>query len=510
MHAGGFQSARELLGQGRGLLGGVHALLQRRPGRLPALQPLGGLLVLFLGGARFPFQVGPFAADLGAALFGALRRAEGSQGLAQALLDVGQLLGARFPQRRRELRPGGGLGVRGGQVRGGGRAAQFQGGGDQGSASGPVQQVADAVPFGCGLGEQGGPPEGLRVEALQPVEFPRVLGGPPGGGVPALDGGQRVFGDVETLAGRAPGDGRPGTDGLGESGVARLVAGHRPGPQVGAVAGGLGEPLGGVQHLLVAGADLGLGGPAALAEQGLDGGEAAGVEEPAEQAAAGRLVGAQELRELPLREQHDLAELLAAHAEQLLDLLADLLVGAAERLPALAGVLTQSALGLVLGGARAAFLRAFLFGPPGDLQPASARGEFEGDLGRGVGGGVVAAQAGAGGLAGAGYGTVEGVADGVEHGGLPGAGGSVQQEDAGAGQGVEIDLLGFGEGSEGGHGQAVQPHRWVSRWLSSARTSSKAPCRTARSASSAWPPPRTWATKSSAISWSLRPLSRWA
>lgn len=299
MHAGGFQSARELLGQGRGLLGGVHALLQRRPGRLPALQPLGGLLVLFLGGAGLPFQVGPFAADLGAALFGALRRAEGSQGLAQALLDVGQLLGARFLECRRELSPGGGLGVRGGQVRGGGGAAQFQGGGHQGSAPGPVQQVAHTVPFGCGLVQQGGPPEGLRVAVLQPVEFPRVLGGPPGGGVPALDGGQRVFGDLETLAGRAPGDGRPGADCLGESGIARLVAGHRPGPQVGAVAGGLGEPLGGVQHLLVAGADLGLGGPAALAEQGLDGGEAAGVEEPAEQAAAGRLVGAQELRELP-------------------------------------------------------------------------------------------------------------------------------------------------------------------------------------------------------------------
>ena len=62
-------------------------------------------------------------------------------------------------------------------------------------------------------------------------------------------------------------------------------------------------------------------------------GEAAGVEEAAQQLRPVLGVGAQEAREVALRQQHHLAELLPAHAEQLADLLADLLVGAAEALP---------------------------------------------------------------------------------------------------------------------------------------------------------------------------------
>ena len=61
------------------------------------------------------------------------------------------------------------------------------------------------------------------------------------------------------------------------------------------------------------------------------------------------------------------------------DLLADLLVGAAQGLP-LAGsgvVLAQPALRLLRGEAGAALLRARLRGAPGDLQPASADGQFE-------------------------------------------------------------------------------------------------------------------------------------
>lgn len=398
----------------------------------------------------------------------------------------------------------------GGQVGGGRGPAQFQGRGDEGAPTGPVQQGPDPLPFGCGLGEQGGPAGGLGVPALEPVEFPGVLGGPPGGGVPALDGGERVFGHGQPFPGGAPCDRRPGPDRLGKAGVAGLVAGQRPDAQVGAVPGGLRETLRGVEDLLVAGAHLGLGGPAAFREQRLDGGEAAGVEEPPEQPAACLGAGPQELGELPLRQQHHLAELVAAHAEELFDLLADLLVGAAQRGPVLAVVLAQPTLRLVLGRAGAAFLRPVLFGPPGDLQAAAARGEFEGDLGGGLGGRVVAAQTVPGVLADAGHGGVEGVADRVEDGGLARSGGAVQEEDAGAGQGVEVDLLGFREGAEGGDLESVQPHRAVSSCRAWARTSSKAPWSTARSASSADPPPRTWATKSSAISWSLRPLSRWA
>ena len=97
--------------------------------------------------------------------------------------------------------------------------------------------------------------------------------------------------------------------------------------------------------------------------------------------------------EVALRQQDDLAELLAAHAEQLGDLLADLLVGTAkvlqtpssscarERLWAFSTVVPGRP--RFSGRSRAA---------AGSLQSASGDGEVEGDLGTGAGGGVVTAQ----------------------------------------------------------------------------------------------------------------------
>src|SRR5690606_11613041 len=140
--------------------------------------------------------------------------------------------------------------------------------------------------------------------------------------------------------------------------------------------------------------DAGLGAAPACGEALLHLGETAGVEQPPEEPAAGFGVGAQEAREVALGQQHDLAELLAAHAEELGDLLADLLVRAAEVLPGAAHrvVFGQPGLGLVDGGAGAAFLRALPGRLPGDAQAPSGDGEFEGDLGAGAGGRVVAAQ----------------------------------------------------------------------------------------------------------------------
>ncbi len=242
----------------------------------------------------------------------------------------------------------------------------------------------------------------------------------------------------------------------------------------------------------------------------LDGDEAAGVEEAAEEPAPGFGIGAQEAGEVALREEDDLAELLAAHAEELGDLLAGLLVGAAEAVPGAGGrvVLAQPGLGLLGGEAGAAPLGPLLGRAAGDLQPPVAHGQFEEDLGVRADGGVVAAQGGAGGLADAGHASVEGEADGVEDGGLARAGRPVEQEETGGGQGVEVDGLRGAEGAERGDLQAVQPHRPTSRSAVSTRTSSKAPYRTARSAPSSTAPPRTWATKSSAICWSLRSRSR--
>lgn len=266
------------------------------------------------------------------------------------------------------------------------------------------------------------------------------------------------------------------------------------------------------EQLRVAVPYLGLGGAAALREVLLHVGEAAGVEEPAEQFAARLGVGAQEPREVALGQEDHLAELLPAHAEELGDLLADLLVGAAEVLPGPGRrvVRAQPGLRLVEGGAGAALLRALPGRLPGDLEPASGDGEVEGDLGADGGSGVVAAQRHAlPALPGAGDGSVQGVADRVEYRGLAGAGGAVQQKKARGGQFVEVDGERAAEGPEGGEVEPVQPHRATSRTASSARTASMASRRTARSRSSG-PAPRTWATKSSAICWSSRSARRWA
>src|SRR5690606_7009793 len=104
--------------------------------------------------------------------------------------------------------------------------------------------------------------------------------------------------------------------------------------------------------------DPGFGAAPAFGEALLHLGEPPGVEQAPEEPSAGFGVGSQEAREVALRQQDDLAELFAAHAEELGDLLADLLVGAAEVLPGAADrvAFAQPGLGLVDGGAGAALL----------------------------------------------------------------------------------------------------------------------------------------------------------
>lgn len=359
---------------------------------------------------------------------------------------------------------------------------------------GPLRQPCGALPR---LGEP----------ALEPVEFSGVGQAAFGGGLGGFGGGEPAVGDRQQLAGGAAGDGGGFEHRLGQPRLARRQFRQRHG-----VTGGLLHPVRVGQQRGVPLAHPGLGGAASFGEALLDLGEPAGVEEPAEQLAACFGVGAQEAGEVALREQHDLAELLAAHPEQLRDLLADLLVGAAEVLPG-AGrgvVLAQPGLGLVDGRALAAELRALPGRLPGDLQPPSRDGQFQPHLGAGADGRVVAAQrhalAGAA-LPGARHRAVQGVADGVEDGGLAGAGGAVQQEQSGGREVVEVDALRGAEGPEGGDVQPVQPHRATSRTVSSARTASKASRSTACSWSSG-PAPRTWVTKSSAICWSLRSARR--
>lgn len=344
---------------------------------------------------------------------------------------------------------------------------------------------------------------GLGGLGLPGRQIPFLVVGAPGGGLPALGGRDRRAGDVEPLPGLGARHSGQGLYGLGEAGFA--------GPPVdGRAARGLRHPVREREEPLVAFPYPLLGGAPQFGEPLLDRGEPPGVEEPAQELAAGLGVGSQEAGEVALRQEHDLAELLAAHTEELGDLLTDLLVGLAERLPGAGSRVmgAQSALGLLGGEATAPPLGPRLGRESGDLQAAVPHGQIERDLGGGAGRGVVAAQGGAGGLSGAGNGSVQGVADGVEDGGLARAGRSVEEEEAGGRQSVEVDLLGGAEGAEGRDGEAVQSHRPASCPAVSTRTSSKAPSSTVRSSPSGPAPPRTWATKSSAICWSVRSRSR--
>ncbi len=187
------------------------------------------------------------------------------------------------------------------------------------------------VPLAAPGVECGGAPEGVLVALPAGGPLLLVLQGAVRGGLPGFRRAQGEFGRVAGLAGPGAGHGGPGQHGGGEAGVAGRALGG--GPAVGGASRRLGHAVGDGEELPVARLDLLRGGAPLLGEAFLDGSEAAGVEEPAEESAAGFGVGAQEAGEVALREQHHLAELFAVHAEELADLLADLLVGAAEPLP---------------------------------------------------------------------------------------------------------------------------------------------------------------------------------
>lgn len=146
-----------------------------------------------------------------------------------------------------------------------------------------------------------------------------------------------------------------------------------------------------------------------------------------------------------------------------------------------------------------------LLGCPCDPQAAAGCAELEDDPGACVYGGMVAAQAVGG--ADAGHGAVQGEADRVQDAGLPRAGVAAQQEQARAGQGIEIDVFGAGERAECLDSQMVEIHQLASRAAAWVRTLSSPSC--SRSCSS-WVAgrPLTWWRNPRAISWSVWPWTR--
>ena len=151
----------------------------------------------------------------------------------------------------------------------------------------------------------------------------------PGGRLPAGVARAAVLAAALIRDGRAGGSAGTGS-GFATS---QQTAVRREAGQLRLAADGLPHPVQEPQQRLVPGAHLGLGAPAHPRSRSSAAAKRR-VSKSRPSSLAARLgAGPQEPRELALRQQHHLAELLAAHADQLGDLLADLLVGAAQRPP---------------------------------------------------------------------------------------------------------------------------------------------------------------------------------
>ncbi|CAM5436931.1 hypothetical protein SCALM49S_04264 [Streptomyces californicus] len=505
--AGRGEKSGELLGAGGGLLRGVDALLEGRTGGVPVGEPRVRVADQLVVGPGLPVQAKALPVDFGAALLGLPCRVEGVQLLLERPFQLGQPVGARVTQLRGQQRPGPVETVARGPVRPLGLLAQLQRRGDPVGPAGALQPLLAGVVFAPPLLQGLGTPQCLRVPLLEPGQFAfglqrrraaRWRSSAAASAAWAVSSRSRAV--ERAIAAHAnTASARPGSPGRAVTGAASTPAGP--------AAWALGEG----EDAFVGGGDLGLGAPAQFGEALLDGGEAAGVEEPR---GAGRSSSASARRKRAKSPCGHSATWQNWSRLMPMSWVSSSPISWCDLLracqPALGVVSAQPALRLLHGEALAPLLGARLGGAPGDFQAAAADGEFELDLGRQAGGRVVAAQGRAGALAGAGDRSVEGEADGVQDGGLARAGGPVEEEEAGGGEGVEVDFLGGAERAEGRDAQAVQSHRDTSRTVPSTRTSSNAARSTVRSRSFGPLPPRTWATKSSAIWWSSRPFSRWA
>ena len=241
----------------------------------------------------------------------------------------------------------------------------------------------------------------------------------------------------------------------------------------------------------------------------LNGLEALRREQPLQQLPPLAAVGPQELRELPLRQQHHLEELVGAHAQQGVELGGGLVDAGRDRDPPTRAQLLEVDARLLGGRAGAAGLGPLLRRAARDPPAPAPEGHLQLDLGAHPGVGVVGPQP-TGLAAHPRHPAVQREAQTVEQGGLPGSRRAVQQEQPAAGQRVEVDLDRTGERAEGLQPQAVRPHPEAA----ARRPASSACCSRARSASSAAPagevdpPARTCRTNSMATSRSSRSATR--
>ena len=211
----------------------------------------------------------------------------------------------------------------------------------------------------------------------------------------------------------------------------------------------------------------------------------AGVEERAQDLLALLRVGLEQLLEAPLGKHDDLAELLGTKAEELLGLRADLRPAGGER-PAVLGGRSIAGVAqpperrrlVVAGRPFSLELGALLLRFALDAIQILAEREVEDHTGEQLGIGVVAAHGSAGAAAlalwSAAGDAVEGEGHRVEDGGLAGAGGAGDEEEAGPAQVGEVERLFARVGTEGLHRDAERPQGASSRRRRSSRSTTSA------------------------------------
>ena len=536
----------ELRGVGRGGALAIRPGPDERqpPGRQPGRVPAGGRALL--PGAEAG-QGAPGGVDLGRAVRGPASRVRGERVLCAGLrrhlaqrlqaaepLAVVLFRGPEVSRDRRRGQPGGGRGSAGpgfsvarrGQLRHG-PFGIIKDLGDLGGAPGRVEFPA----YGGSLrlaglqliaaGQQGGA-AALPVRQRAGAVFGRAGGVERVPGHPGRPGSLGVAG----LRGRGevpgPGDGQPGRripggllrrppGGAGLPGVltAGRVPGRVPGP---GHAGDLGDARGQRDEGPVGFLHAVLGRAPPLRQPVLDGPEPAGTEQPLQQRAPLVRVGVQEPRELTLRQQHDLEELLGGHAHGVGDLVVGLFGPRRDRAPGAAGLLRQQDPGGLAGRPGPVHLGAHLLGAAGDAQVTAADRGLERHLGTPAGAGVVGAQP---------FRLVplardppvQREPDRVEQGRLARAGLAVEQEQPRAGQFVEGDFRGPAERAERRDPQQVRPHQAVSPATVPRASSRAVPRASSRAAASSCRSPgvagllRTCATNSVATVRSSRPAT---
>ena len=171
--------------------------------------------------------------------------------------------------------------------------------------------------------------------------------------------------------------------------------------------------------------------------------------------------GGEQLAELALGQQHDLAELLGLEAEQFFNERADLGGLVRQRRPGLAvGVQTrQLGLGQHLDQLVAAQRSALLLGHAAHAVAPFAERKLELDLGLQRSVGMMAAHLARAALAARSV-AIERVGDAIEDGGLARASGAGDQEQRARRQPSEVDFLTLGKGTKGLQDQLERLHAW--------------------------------------------------